>query len=88
MSGKKRKTRVTQIRISIFICIGIIAYSFWRFQHAVSQLETKLINKEPLAEYAKDICRFHYFVAVGFLVLGILLGLGIGAYKLAKDRSQ
>jgi nitric oxide reductase large subunit len=88
MSGQRRKTTLTQIKISILICIGIIAYSFWHLQRAVSQLETRLINQEPLAEYAQAICRFHYFVAVGFLVLGILLGLGIGAHKLTKDRSQ
>lgn len=88
MSGRRRKTTLTQIKMAIVICITLIALSFWRLQHAVSQLETRLIEQEPLAEYARDIGRFHYFVAVGFLALGILLGLGIGAYKLTKDRSQ
>ncbi len=88
MSGKRQAITVTQIKMSIVICIGIIAYSFWRLQQAVSQLEARLANKEPLAEYARDICRFQYFVAVGFLLLGILLGLGIGAYKRVQDRSK
>ena len=88
MSGRRRKTTLTQIKISIVICIGIIAFSFWQLREAVSHLETKLIQQEPLAEYAQDICRFHYFVAIGFLVLGILLGLGIGAHTLTKVRSQ
>ena len=88
MNGRRRKTTLTQIKISIFLCIGIIAFSFWQLREAVSHLEAKLIEHEPLAEYAQEICRFHYFVAAGFLVLGMLLGLGIGAHTLTKERNS
>ena len=70
-----------KLRVIIGAWIGIILYSSWNLHSAVSKLEISLLSIKDIAEHAKDICNFYYINAIGFLILGVVLGLGLAALK-------
>jgi len=83
--NKNKKTSKNQLKTAIVLWVGIILYSFWLLHTAVSKLKIKLLNIESISEHAKYICNFYYYIAIGFLVLGVVLGLGFAALKKNKS---
>ena len=85
MNRNKKEISKNKLKVAILGWMGIILFSFWKLISTVSTFEKKLLEIDRLPQYAKDICNFYYFNAVGFLVLGVILGLGLAALKNKKN---
>lgn len=85
MNKYKKEKSINKLKVAILGWIGIILFSFWKLISTVSIFEKKLLEIDKLSQYTKGICNYYYFNAIGFLVLGVILGLGLAALKYKKN---
>lgn len=82
----RQKITKNKIAFSILVILALIIYLFWNLHNGVSNIEQKLLKIESISGYTKYISNFYYIIAVLSLLLGIFLGLALGAYSIIKKR--